>query len=214
MARHRFQPAATLLAMALVMCVAGCGSGHASTSPSASAPPSTSPTGTNKRVTMPPVQGDGVHIAMQLVKSSGLKKIKQVSKHSGVTAGIVTFTVPFAEQVVLADSLVTLYVSSGPALCAECAGGGATEVMPPVCGLNLRQAELLLVQNNITLPEPYVAHRLGLREPSSAQPLARIPASWRTAELPRKSCSSSRRARGRHRRREARVAADRRRPAG
>lgn len=152
MARHRFEPAATLLAMALVMCVTGCGSGHASTSPSAGAPPSTSPTGTNKRVTMPPVQGDGVHIAMQLVKSSGLKKIKQVSKHSGVTAGIVTFTVPFAEQVVLADSLVTLYVSSGPALCAECAGGGATEVMPPVCGLNLRQAELLLAQNNITLP--------------------------------------------------------------
>lgn len=160
--RHQFRWPAAVLAMVLTVCLAGCGSSHPSASSTASASPTSTIT-SHKHVRMPIVLGYSVHLAVQAIRASGLRPEKPKSwpnRHS--PPGTVTGTNPPGNNVVLAGTAVILYVSSGPAICAECVA--VTRVMRNVCGLDFQQANTILVQEGITL------NQRPIRQASSKRP--------------------------------------------
>jgi len=65
--------------------------------------------------------------------------------------GDVITTDPPTGAAVPANFRVTLIISEGVTSCAECTGGGAAVVMPPVCGLTVQKADTLLAEMGITL---------------------------------------------------------------
>ena len=208
---HRFQSPAKVLALALAVFLAGCGGSHASTSPTGS--PSHSTPGSLKPVAMPTVLGYSVPFAKHEIRSMGLKGPTKVipTPNGSWPQYRITGTIPPAGKLVLADSPVTFYIASGPAVCIACTGRGMVVKMPDVCGKTFQEANTLLVEMGITLTRRLSAARhLDLGEPSSARYPPQEPTSSHTgAEVLRKSSSPSRQEGGR-RRQEARVAADRR----
>ncbi len=61
----------------------------------------------------------------------------------------------------LSDSLITIYVASGPIVCVVCSGSGTVATMPNICGLSVQQANLVLVKMDITLDvRPNADHNL------------------------------------------------------
>lgn len=149
----KLQPSAIVLGVALALCLTGCGSGHANTSTTVSPSSSASSTSTStlhKRVRIPIVLDYSVHLAIQAIENRGLRFAKQKSiPNHQQPQGTVTATSPPGGNVVAADSAVTLYVSSGPAICAHCAA--EPRMMPDVCGLDFQQANTALVKKGITV---------------------------------------------------------------
>lgn len=159
---HRTGWPVAVLAMVLTVWLAGCGSSHPSASSTASASPTSTVT-SHKHVRMPIVVGYSVHLAVQAIRASGLRPEKPQSRpNRRAPQGTVTGTNPPGNNVVLASTAVILYVSSGPAVCAECVT--QTRVMRNVCGLDFQQANTILVQEGITL------NQRPIRQASSKRP--------------------------------------------
>lgn len=150
MIERRFPPAARVLAIALAGCLAGCGTSHATTSSAAS--PSH---GAPRPVPMPPVVGDPLYAAKQAIRAVGFDRPPRVMATPNDKTGKdqVIATNPLGGKVVLSDSLVTIFVASGPMVCLVCSGRGTVRTMPPVCGLTMQEANLLLVESGITLDQ-------------------------------------------------------------
>lgn len=150
---HRFQSPAKVLALALAVFLAGCGGSHASTSPTGS--PSHSTPGSLKPVAMPTVLGYSVPFAKHEIRSMGLKGPTKVipTPNGSWPQYRITGTIPPAGKLVLADSPVTFYIASGPAVCIACTGRGMVVKMPDVCGKTFQEANTLLVEMGITLDQ-------------------------------------------------------------
>jgi len=160
----RCRLAAAALAAALPVCAAGCTTSSTTPAHSASASP-TPAAGRHTRVSMPSVLGYSGQLAVQTLRTDGLTgPVHQMSKPNlRAPKGSVTGTVPQAQAKVLADSPVTLFVSGGIAQCLLCSRRTLTRTVPSaICGLTLARANILLVEDGITL-SPRVLHQASAR---------------------------------------------------
>jgi beta-lactam-binding protein with PASTA domain len=145
---RRFHSTTRVVVLALAGCLAGCGGGHATSSPTVG-PSHSRP----RPVAMPTVLGYPLQQAKQAIRATGLDgptKVK-ATPYDNTAQNQVIATNPLGGKAVLSDSPVTIYVASGPIACLVCSGRGRVAKMPAVCGLNLQQARLLLVEKGITL---------------------------------------------------------------
>ena len=164
-----------LLAMALTVCIAACGTGptagggNSAVASSTASSPQTTPTVVQttptvvqttptmhttvplRRVTIPIVTGDSVLITHQIMMSNGLGSVTAMFEiNLDYPYNDVIATDPPGGTVVWADSTVTLLVSEGVGGCSLCQEGVA-RIMPNVCGLTYQQANTLLAEKDITL---------------------------------------------------------------
>jgi beta-lactam-binding protein with PASTA domain len=142
-----------LLAVALIASLTACSGSGSSHQPGAtSSSPSTSPGPSPKNVAIPPVAGDSVQIADQVLATAGLgPPKKEVRPNIHYPQGVVTTTNPAMGTSVSTKYVVTLIVSGGITQCISCAGGGVALIMPNICGLSVQKADTLLAEKGITL---------------------------------------------------------------